>query len=477
MAQPSGAEGPRHRRVVDVKKPKSKPRRAQKSRKRNPAAASSARAGQVVHRLVAEPARKLSPGAPARAAALSLASAYPSDDRAALGLLLLPFVIVALSLGFSQALKPTPRWLPAMAELPALGRPAGPRPQATARAPEPAPVLAPATPLSYPPQPPSLPALALELPGRLAAYPPPAPVIDVAALSAPPVPAPEIELPGRMAAWPPPAPAIDAPAAAGQRERLASLAPISPPVAIEPAVPTLPAPPVPPADASAEQVCRPTVPMRVSRARSGPRLAQHVAASPEAFGMALAAAAKAQTEEFVIYTARYQRIVYPLGDLAPMHGACTDVVIRAYRSLGVDLQELVQRANVGSGDPSIDHRRTETLRRFFRTHGEMLALSELPEDYKPGDIVTYYRPFSRVSRSHIAVVSDVIAPTGRPMIIHNRGYGPQLEDALFVDRITGHYRYAGPPVAIAVAGRESPVAGAAPPAIKRKTVGMPLEVK
>jgi hypothetical protein len=29
------------------------------------------------------------------------------------------------------------------------------------------------------------------------------------------------------------------------------------------------------------------------------------------------------------------------------------------------------------------------------------------------------------------------------MIIHNRGWGAQIEDALFVDRITGHYRFSG----------------------------------
>jgi uncharacterized protein YijF (DUF1287 family) len=178
-------------------------------------------------------------------------------------------------------------------------------------------------------------------------------------------------------------------------------------------------------------------------ARGRPYIVQGAISAPSAtnFGVQLAAAARWQTEEIVIYTARYQRMAYPMGDVAPLHGACTDVVIRAYRALGVDLQELVHRAGVGSGDPNIDHRRTETLRRFFARYGEDLPVTAFPEDYRPGDIVTYYRPFSRVSRSHIAIVSDVLAPTRRPMIVHNRGWGPQLEDALFVDRITGHYRF------------------------------------
>jgi uncharacterized protein YijF (DUF1287 family) len=184
-----------------------------------------------------------------------------------------------------------------------------------------------------------------------------------------------------------------------------------------------------------------TAPLTGGGHHTGPRTIP----APEGadFGLLLAAAARSQLGELVIYTARYQRIAYPRGDVAPMHGACTDVVIRAYRALGIDLQELVHRARVGTGDPNIDHRRTATLRRFFARHGQSLPVTNFPEDYRPGDIVTYYRPFSRVSRSHIAIVSDVLAPTGRPMIVHNRGWGPQLEDALFVDRITGHYRFTG----------------------------------
>ena len=163
------------------------------------------------------------------------------------------------------------------------------------------------------------------------------------------------------------------------------------------------------------------------------------------FGTRLAAAARRQLDEFVVYNAAYRRISYPRGDVSSLFGVCTDVVIRAYRDLGIDLQVAVQQARVGSGDRNIDHRRTETLRRFFGRAGTNLPVTTFAEDYLPGDIVTYARPQNTgpASRSHIAIVSDVIAQSGRPLIIHNRGWGPQLEDALFVDRITGHYRYAG----------------------------------
>ena len=115
--------------------------------------------------------------------------------------------------------------------------------------------------------------------------------------------------------------------------------------------------------------------------------------------------------------------------------------MRAYRVFGIDFQELIHTSRLGRGDPSIDHRRVEVMKRFLERHGSSFEISEFPEDFLAGDIVTYQRPQGRVSQHHIAVVSDRLAPSGRPLIVHNRGWGPQLEDALFVDRITGHYRF------------------------------------
>lgn len=204
-------------------------------------------------------------------------------------------------------------------------------------------------------------------------------------------------------------------------------------------------------------------------------------AGGDSFGFRLAQAARAQLGEFVIYNDAYRRLSYPMGDVPKLYGVCTDVVIRAYRALGVDLQVAVQRARVGAGDTSIDHRRTETLRRFFARAGQNLPVTSYAEDYQPGDIVTYDRPQNSGSRSHIAVVSDVMSPAGRPMIIHNRGWGPQLEDGLFVDRITGHYRFDGQmrspmPTAPVVAARNGTLAApivavsARPPAVKPATL-------
>lgn len=162
------------------------------------------------------------------------------------------------------------------------------------------------------------------------------------------------------------------------------------------------------------------------------------------FGRRLARAARGQTADFVVYNPRYVSIAYPSGDVAALYGVCTDVVIRAFRALGIDLQALIKQARVGSGDTSIDHRRVEVLRRFLGRYGQSLPASEHAEDYQPGDIVTYRRTGGRGSQTHVAIVSDRMAPSGRPLIVHNRGWGPQLEDALFVDPVTGHYRVAMP---------------------------------
>lgn len=178
-----------------------------------------------------------------------------------------------------------------------------------------------------------------------------------------------------------------------------------------------------------------------ARSAAVPSYPDAVPNTPAAFGLALAASARTQLDDFVIYNPRYAALAYPRGDTQPLYGVCTDVVVRAYRAFGIDFQELIHTSRLGRGDPSIDHRRVEIVRKFLERYGTSFEISEFPEDFLPGDIVTYQRPHGRVSQHHIAIVSDRLAPSDRPMIVHNRGWGPQLEDALFADRITGHYRF------------------------------------
>lgn len=165
------------------------------------------------------------------------------------------------------------------------------------------------------------------------------------------------------------------------------------------------------------------------------------AAADTDFGASLAAAARKQGWVPVIYNPAYRKIDYPNGDVPWYFGVCTDVVVRAYRSLGVDLQVLVHEARVGSGDANIDHRRVPVLKRFFERKSQSLPVTPEPDGYAPGDIVTYDMPDGYFSKTHIAIVSDRKTSSGTPLIIHNRGWGVSEEDWLFTHKITGHFRF------------------------------------
>ena len=150
------------------------------------------------------------------------------------------------------------------------------------------------------------------------------------------------------------------------------------------------------------------------------------------------------------YDPAYRRIGYPNGDVPRETGVCTDVVIRAYRHAGIDLQVLVhedmKRAfsaypknwGLRRPDTNIDHRRVPNLQTFFRRSGKAVPVSRRAGDYRPGDLVTW-RLTSGVP--HIGIVSDQRAAADRFLIVHNIGAGAQLEDVLFSWEITGHYRY------------------------------------
>jgi uncharacterized protein YijF (DUF1287 family) len=178
-------------------------------------------------------------------------------------------------------------------------------------------------------------------------------------------------------------------------------------------------------------------------------VAQHPAA-PLAQAEQLVAAAIAQTRSSVTYDGSYRRIPYPGGDVPETIGVCTDVVIRAYRRAGVDLQvnvhEDMKRAfssypqlwRMSGPDPNIDHRRVPNLQTFFRRAGAELPVSRDTGAYRPGDLVTWMLPRNL---PHIGVVIGEKSATGTPLVVHNIGRGPEVENILFSYPITGHYRY------------------------------------
>jgi uncharacterized protein YijF (DUF1287 family) len=162
------------------------------------------------------------------------------------------------------------------------------------------------------------------------------------------------------------------------------------------------------------------------------------------------AAAIAQTHAHVSYDGSYRRIAYPGGDVPDTIGVCTDVVIRAYRKVGVDLQVKVhedmarafrsypQQWGMAAPDANIDHRRVPNLQTFFRRAGAGLSVSRNAGAYQAGDLVTWMLPGNL---PHIGIVTGEKSLAGTPLIVHNIGRGPEVEDALFRYPITGHYRY------------------------------------
>jgi uncharacterized protein len=167
----------------------------------------------------------------------------------------------------------------------------------------------------------------------------------------------------------------------------------------------------------------------------------------------LVKAALQRTNHSITYDGRYHSIKYPGGDVPANIGVCTDVVIRSYRKLGIDLQELVHQDmknnfskypskkiwGLNQPDPNIDHRRVPNLQVFFQRKGKILPVTDIVQDYAPGDLVTWMLPGNL---PHIGIVTNKYAPKSSiPMIVHNIGRGPKLEDALFMYPITGHYRY------------------------------------
>lgn len=165
----------------------------------------------------------------------------------------------------------------------------------------------------------------------------------------------------------------------------------------------------------------------------------------------LSIAALELTKHKVTYDPNYFSISYPNGDVPPDKGVCTDVIIRAYRKLGIDLQKEVHEDMLKNfslypniwglkrTDKNIDHRRVPNLMTFFSRKGTVDIKSKKSEDYIPGDIVCW-NLYGGIT--HIGIVVNKKSKDGkRYMIVHNIGNGQVLEDCLFDFKIIGHYSY------------------------------------
>jgi uncharacterized protein len=172
----------------------------------------------------------------------------------------------------------------------------------------------------------------------------------------------------------------------------------------------------------------------------------------------LAKEALQQTKQKVQYKADYVVLKYPNGDVPANTGVCTDLVIRAYRGLGIDLQKEVHEDMLNhfdkypkfwklkSSDSNIDHRRVPNLMVYFTRQNASIAVTTNEGDYQPGDLVTWNLNNSKTMSgiTHIGIVTNIPSYTGKHFLVaHNIGGGNVLEDMLFDYVIIGHYRFGG----------------------------------
>jgi uncharacterized protein YijF (DUF1287 family) len=170
-------------------------------------------------------------------------------------------------------------------------------------------------------------------------------------------------------------------------------------------------------------------------------------AAPVPIGLSIARAAAAQVGTTVSYDPSYRRLPYPGGDVPLDRGVCSDVVVRAFRAIGVDLQVAVHEDMKGNfakyphlwglraPDPSIDHRRVPNLMTFLARKGK---LQNQGTPYLPGDIVAWRLPNGLL---HIGIVAEPRTRAGHQLVVHNIGRGAQLEDVLYSFEELGHYRW------------------------------------
>ena len=163
------------------------------------------------------------------------------------------------------------------------------------------------------------------------------------------------------------------------------------------------------------------------------------------------AGAIAQAGVTTSYDPSYVALDYPGGDVPEQTGVCSDVVVRAFRKAGIDLQKEIHedmkaarsdyptKWGATTVDSNIDHRRVLNLMAYFRRKGKSLPVSNNATDYQPGDIVAWDLTSGI---DHIGIVTNMLSDSeDRYLIVHNIGLGTRVEDVLFDWPIKGHYRF------------------------------------
>ena len=150
------------------------------------------------------------------------------------------------------------------------------------------------------------------------------------------------------------------------------------------------------------------------------------------------------------YDPAYVALEYPGGDVPENTGVCSDVVVRAFRKAGIDLQKQVHedikaarsaypnKWGANAADKNIDHRRVLNLMTYFTRQGKSLSITNNAADYQPGDVVSWELSSGI---DHIGIVTNMLSESpDRYLIVHNIGAGTRIEDVMFAWTIKGHYR-------------------------------------
>lgn len=125
------------------------------------------------------------------------------------------------------------------------------------------------------------------------------------------------------------------------------------------------------------------------------------------------------------------KAVYPNGDVNPKEGICADLVVRALRNAGIDLQKLVHLDilsnkkvyGVKTPDKYIDQRRVWILKTFFERKWKSISVKlDNPDNWQPGDIVIWDIGSKR--HLHIGIIGKKKRSDGLPYVIHNMRYIP-----------------------------------------------------
>ena len=167
-------------------------------------------------------------------------------------------------------------------------------------------------------------------------------------------------------------------------------------------------------------------------------------APPAPSAPALAAVARRQTSHFVFYNSAYMKIAYPMGDVPLYFGVCTDVVVRAYRALGIDLQVLVHKSAPAPATPTSTIAASRCCAASSPAPAPACPSPPIPPTTSPATSSPTTCRTAGSPRRTSPSSPPRRSPTGVPLVVHNRGWGVQAENWLFAEKITGHFRYAGP---------------------------------